>query len=394
MNALYIDFNFWYLNPNRNQIPHLLKNVFNKCDLYGPGYVSKQVLEDGIEKFVEKNGPYDFLISNEMVIFALRSKLHTNKTKNNLKKNYFINFPLNLLNEKIVKNIHNFFVNDRQFKKIAYLIETDFYNVRKEQIELLESINDLYFITFGKDLIEKKENLENLHLETFGKNVNNNWYNFVHKNKDRIISLPHFIDDRDSDYTPLELRKYDVNIPGVNYWYRKEVIKYLDKNKFSIPSKIHMKVFSLMTKLKLNPFSYKSLNLLYNYIFRRSIALSKVTVTCGSSLKWPLNKFFEIPAEGSLLVCYPFFNQEDLGFIDGETCIVMNDPKGINEKLKDILKNLEKYQKIVISGQQMVMHNHSLTARAKQIKQCINTIVDNTKEFNGAYWKDGKFVIL
>jgi hypothetical protein len=116
-------------------------------------------------------------------------------------------------------------------------------------------------------------------------------------------------------------------------------------------------------------------------------------VTCGSGLKWPLNKFFEIPAEGSLLVCYPFSNHEDLGFVDGETCVVMNEPDRINEVLDRIFSDLPEYQRIATKGQQMVMRKHSMTARINQVGEAVSVIMDAGKKFGGAYWKNGEFII-
>lgn len=388
---LYLDLNIRYHNPTRSLLPNLLKNVFTNVDIYGPGYSSQEDLESGVGEFCSKNGPYDFVISNEMILFALFSKYYKLESKKDFIKMYHLRFSPNLLEKKIIVDMYNF-LTQTEYKKILILLQLDFYNVSKEHIALMQTLKNAYFFTFGKDVISEKSTLINIEKESFYKKINNNWYNFVNNNSNKIASFVHFIDTEDCDFTPIYNRKYTINIPGVNYWYRKEVIKNLDK-KYLTPSKFHMKIYSLLAKLKLNLFKYLFANDLYNYLFRRSLAQSKIAVTCGSALKWPLRKFFEIPAEGCLLICHSFFNQEHLGFIDKSNCIVMNKPDEINNMLKCLLTNMENSENIAKKGQEMIMKNHSLIARIQQMKNVIEIIMDKNKIFNGAYWDNSSYIV-
>lgn len=296
MRALYLDVCVRYMNPTRNIIVSLLKDIFDELDIYGPGYQEKNILYKGVEDFITHKEPYDFVISSEMIVFANEAKSYEVESKKDILKNFYLNFSVELISESIILDMHNFFINTNK-RKIAYLIQTDFYNVRLSQVNLLKSIKDIYFITFGKDIICSKDQQKYISNEAFGTCTSDIWYDFVNEYSSKIISLPHFVGDNEFSYSPIADRKFDIYVPGVNYWFRKQVLLEV-KNKYRIPSKIHMKIYSLFTKLKLKPFSYDIGNELYNFLFRKSIFCSKAIFTCGSALRWPLRKFFEIPAGG------------------------------------------------------------------------------------------------
>lgn len=391
MRALYLDINIKYASPTRNIIVTLLKHVFDDLDIYGPGYQEKTILNEGIKKFVSTKEKYDFVIANEIVIFADHARIFQPDSKKSVLKNFFINFSSELLNEDIILDMWNFFTTT-EYKKIAYLIQTDFYNVSTTQINSLKNLKNIFYVTFGKDLICPKNELEYLYYESFSKYTTDNWFDFVNEYSAIVISLPHFVGDNEFNYTPIKDRKFKINVPGINYWFRKQVLNKVRK-KYSLPSKVHIKLFSLLTKLHVNPFSYDIGNELYNYLFRKAIFSSTATFTCGSMLKWPLRKFFEIPAGGSILICYPFFNQAHLGFVNGKTCIEIADPAQITEVLDYLLKNIDIAQRISKDGQNMILKNHSLSARAYQLKAALITIKENPNDFNGANFNNATFII-
>lgn len=389
--GLYLDLNLRYHNPSRGLIVHLLMNVFDQLDIYGPGYVPEYLLEEGIDEYVKSYGPYDFMITNEMIFFAHSSGYYESESKKDFLNMYHIRFSPDLLNEKIITEMNDFFMKTSN-RKLLIFLQLDFYNISNEHISLLNSLKNSYFFTFGKDVISKMDDLKNIKNEKFYSKCNDNWYKFVHNNVNRIASLVHFISDEECNFTPLEERKYIIYVPGVNYWFRKKVLQSLNK-KYKMPSKIHLKIYSLLNKLHLKPFRYLFANDFYNYIFRNHIFMSKFVATCGSGLNWPLRKFFEIPAGGSVLICNPFYNQNHLGFIDKKTCFLIEDPSEINSSIETLNNNKKLAHEISKEGQRMIMKNHSVSARTRQMKEVIDVILDEKKLFEGSYWDSGKYIV-
>ena len=67
LRVLYIGINRSYVNPTTDNI---LNGIGELTDFYryGPGYVSEQVLEEGIEAFVQQKGGFDFLLTDSMIM--------------------------------------------------------------------------------------------------------------------------------------------------------------------------------------------------------------------------------------------------------------------------------------------------------------------------------------
>lgn len=100
---------------------------------------------------------------------------------------------------------------------------------------------------------------------------------------------------------------------------------------------------------------------------------------CATSA-YIVSKYFEIPASGSLLLCqdpkeYGANNDNlaELGFIDGETCIICNKNNYI-EKINYILdeKNRNIINKIRLNGMNMVLKKHNISNRAEIISNILH----------------------
>ena len=97
MKILYLDNNLIYINPTRNNIPILLKSI-GELYVYGLGYQSDAILSQGAEKFYDENGPFDIVITNEIVIFGdqdVSSDFRINQQE--YSKTYSYQFSLNNL---------------------------------------------------------------------------------------------------------------------------------------------------------------------------------------------------------------------------------------------------------------------------------------------------------
>lgn len=201
--------------------------------------------------------------------------------------------------------------------------------------------------------------------------------------------MPHFVNSNEFYFETIFNRKNTIYVAGTNYYHRKKVIEVIKNSKYNIDDKkIYNKIYSVMRKIGVKPDAHPILMRLYNILFRTELEYSKYVFTCGSGLEWPIRKFFEIPAIGSLLLAKPFYNAEKLGFITGENYI-STDFKNIIEKLDWLENNKTIAQQIATKGQNMIWENHSIKARANQLKISFNSILEGN--FNGTYWKNGKF---
>jgi hypothetical protein len=63
LKLLYIGICARYINPTNSLLPATLA-LHNEVVLYGPGYVSAEVLARGIERFVEEQGDFDLVLSS------------------------------------------------------------------------------------------------------------------------------------------------------------------------------------------------------------------------------------------------------------------------------------------------------------------------------------------
>lgn len=386
---LYIDLNIYYVNPTRNLIPLLLK-LIGDTDIYGLGYLSDNTIKQGIDIFIKKKKKnYDFIITNEHIIFPIK-KLNLNKNKllNAYKRNYFFQFDLNLL-ENFLTDTYTFF-KDINARKIVFLLESDYYNFSDEQINELEQ-KEIFIVGLNKQFYSSKEELKFLKFESFYKNVNNNWFNFINRYDNRIISLFHFVGLNEFYFDNLLTRKSIVRIPGANYFLRKKVKEVLRKKiLFPNKDKLHNYIYLILNKLGFRPFGRINLLDIYRNLFTNQLRKSKYAYTCGSGLNWPLRKFFEIPACGTLLLATPFKNANHMGFIDGENFIKC-DYTNIVEKIEFLEKNPELAEKIAKKGQELVWKKHSILSRVEQFKNVLYHI--KYDRFNGSYWKDGEFYI-
>ena len=77
-----------------------------------------------------------------------------------------------------------------------------------------------------------------------------------------------------------------------------------------------------------------------------------------SGLRWPLRKFFEIPAQGTILICYPFKNAEQYGFKSWENCVFIERPEEIIDTLLKLSKDSNLSEEIAFRGFTLVKEKH------------------------------------
>jgi hypothetical protein len=388
MRILYLDINLKYHNPTRNLLPSLL-SIYNDVFIYGPGYQNDNVLEDGIEKFYENNGPFDIVCSNEHIsVFYPEYKAHNTVYMRDVAKGFHYNFKIKY---KYFDDMQAFF---QKFTghKVLFLMEFDRFWMSSYRLDILLSLN-AYIVGYGKNYSIKKEDCPYAKNEYFYESITNNWYDFV-CSYDKIIQLVHYVDNSEFEWSNLEGRAYECSALGTGYWSRIEVAKLLKQHKIKLPSRYLQtnKIYDFMDRvIGFNPNNTRLGICINNRVFNNIIEDSVASYTCGSGNMQFIRKFIEIPSKGTVLICMPFVGFEDVGFKNGVNCLTIEHPKQIIDALNTIATDKEYASQLANAGRKMVFEKHSINARAGQLQNAFTAIVAG--RFAKTYWQNGDFVV-
>ena len=217
MRVLYIDINQKCLNPTINLFPSLLLEQFSNVIFYGPNYIDLKIVNKGIEDFLRNNDSFDIVIIN-------CSRIPLTSRDNEATSNFLARGNLN---KKIIKT----FLEDIQANienlpiKIKALLGLglDYYGMRNEQIDIIKK-NNLYVICPGLEFIKSINEIPEYsskeeHYQRKKNIFSDCWLDYVKNNKNKIINALHFVSSNDYFYKSRIDRKYDINIPGINYPY-------------------------------------------------------------------------------------------------------------------------------------------------------------------------------
>lgn len=383
--ALYLSFNAKFMDPTRE---HLLKVLDQATDLrvHGPGYVSDEELDLGVRHLVDNEGPFDFVITDEYVLQTFDTA--------NLGSIRFVNHACAFDPHLLIKAIEwREFLTVYGGKRIITLMQSDYYNFPKIQIERLESLADFY-VCWGAEFVMSREALAESAIPSTGVNRqifetwNDNFRDFAIRNAGKIMSCPHFVASDEQGGAQLAGRPYPWAVLGADYNSRVEVRKSLDSAKLGRSGKWLPIAFSLGSRLNFNVYNkYWTIRFFHNE-FRRALRNAKYAFTCGSILRWPIRKYFEVPINGAVLVCEPPAGYGALGFEDRYNSVIC-EAKDILDADDWLQADPGRAQEIADRGRRLVLERHSVEARARQLKQSLNRI--KRGKFSGSRWHKGSF---
>ena len=387
MKILFVSPNLVYINPTQSLLPIALGM---KADIfcYGNGYVSDELLEQGIDRFVDAIGGVDLIVSS--LYFA---KDYTAERINAGLKNYAGYSKRFSVSDKVLADIKGYLRRNRTRVVVSFL-DSDIFASSQQNLDSI-SAHGKYYLGPGTGSFSLKGASAEKYVHTKLKkgDVLGLYDNFAEDNKQYIINLQHIVADNEFFWQQLFLRPYDLTIPGSAYYRRAELYKFVKSiSGVRVARKSYEYLYKAADRLGLRPYANYYLVKLYNMAFQQRLVNSKMCVTDGGLIAFTVRKYFEIPATGALMACWKTSNSAELGFEDGISCLELDSFSQVRDYAMDVSKHPEKYQDIATAGQRMVMNSHSLTARSDQIYQSLQRIKQET--FSGSSWVTGKFHLL
>lgn len=388
---LFIGLNIRYLSATSSLWISVLGKIFN-VHCYGPGFVDSKTLSSGVEKYVDSLGGVDFIFATHYHCFDMRSE-----RINRFVTNYTARFSEGTVVTPIFMDDTKSFLRRNKSRVCCFLNEVDPHVTEKSNLD--ECLRHAaYFVLWGKGFLNAKRDMAAVANEPYIKTKLAKGFklgsldDFVEANSKNIINLGHFVSDNEFYWGTLATRKYDVSVPGNGYFRRQ---KFMDKIN-NLLSNIHTAklqyrfIYKIAQRLFLKPYANFYMVHLYNLAFQRVLSQSKICVTDGGANNYPVRKFFEIPAAGALMVCWPAEGLELMGFKHKINCFLVNDDDDALQISQEVLRNPNDYEHIAAAGRDLVLMNHSTTARAVQLGEAIRRI--QAGSFNGSTWQDGRFI--
>jgi hypothetical protein len=386
MRILIVDANLRYVNPMRNLLPYYMAKAGDDVTFYGPGYSTTEELEAGLSAFASAHGPFDIDIRTvHGVTSNIMDEISSNFSATKLafyKASYSYSFSDNDLRpfwqdtslcdhfgETSVIMLHQF---DFQ------VMTEEFKNHVLDSYDLIVGLNQDFW---------ERHDYKSLNLSKTYKHTDC-WSELLEVAKTKIVGIPNFVAPSEFDFNIHSNRKFDWSVMGTTYPNRGKVKKAFSKNSVNYTSgrTSRYMVHVLKHKLGLNPHNNRRTLDKVNANFHYSLINSRYSYTCGSDLRMPIRKFFEIPAAGCTLVCTPCIGFESLGFRNNVNAIACS-PEEVLDVNQRLQSDPVQAQKIAQAGQQLVLEKHSINVRSEQLRKSIR--LAHQKKYFGSTWLSG-----
>ena len=379
--VIFLDYDLNYINPTRNHLIDLLKGA---CAVYpfGPGYNTDEELSKGVEDFINRLGGADLVVATEHVLFWT-----PRVSVSQYRKNYTFSFTQGAV--ECTHHMQQFYAKWKG-PKISLLAESDFWNFSIKKTEQLESFGG-FFAGWGSEVVPKVDELREREAGEIPRNITNHWFKFVERNASNLFTFLHYVAQEEIVDTPLHQRPKGWSVLGASYLSRKIARERLSAARIPWEGRSQMLVMKILSRLMRTGLISRSWAIdKINSGFRKGLLECHYGYTCGAFIRGPIRKFFEIPAAGQVLVCEPFKGASDAGFLDRNT-MLESAPEDILDVNEWLTKNPVEAQSIADAGRQMIQRQHSISARAHQLKEVFEAVIDGT--FSGGRWEKGAFKI-
>lgn len=392
MRVLYVDANAWHINPTANLLPVLIRERFPGTRVFGPGFVDEAVLSSGLRAFADRHGPFDVALLGPATPF-LGADTDADRGAIASLRRYASHRLTDQTLLAFFADVRATFGKLPASVRLLSVLNFDYYASTRKQVDLLldQSIcvlgpNDQFVVALDDlpDFARREK-----HYIRKADQITDVWRNFLLEYPERVITATHFVSPQEYCFEPLSARSYDVAVPGVEYFLRKEAVKRLSGSRLRSASKAYFNLYRVANHCGLPAYSHPVALRLYNLLFQRTLADTRCVYTARGGFGIPIRKFFEIPAAGGLLICSPCNGYADLGFEAGSH-YVDAEPEMLLDVLLEWLSD-PRSQDVATAGQHMTIARHSILARGEQIERCLHALLAGT--YRGSRWKYGEFIV-
>ncbi len=417
MKVLIIDLNCDHTNPHfKNYVNAMAKEM--EVSFYGPGFSSRETLDRGLENYIAVHGKPDVIIVGN---YLLESAIDNNM--GNAEMLYFWH--------RYLIDSYSIYEASRYSKAIIRELK-EIHNV----IRVVKLIRDYitipqFLYTYLKDLLEQGFFIIGVGQEFIPKDLGNKKFGetrttnlqveLVKEYHSQIIPIL-WLGGLESNFcfSDLATRKYDWNVPGVaNNSYPQRVIvrEQLRKSEYRlwdeamIPPELpykstrsvrwkYTKCNSIIEKL-IYTLDHNATSFIANSLkeediaafreqYQRGLRQSKCAYVEGTNLKGFVNKYFEAPATGTLLVGDIVAGAEQMGFKPNVNMIEAT-PKSILAVSKKIFADPEYMQEVANNGRKLIIEKHTFTNRARDTKRIFERI--QKENYRGSHWENGDLIL-
>ncbi len=387
LRVLYLGFDVAYINRTREQFVEALMGV---CDLvlFGPGYVSAEVLERGVKDFHDRNGPFDAVFGDEY------SLLRPGMVPEDRKHEHSFYYQACSFDPLLIHKGTEYFTFLQSYRglRVISLLAYDYYGFTESDQSMLDEVAD-YFVCWGKEFLLTKtsKSVADVKGMQLNQQIYDRWtdryLNFVSQQACRVLSTPHFIGRGEMNSRPLASRRRDWSVVGADYDSRVLARQQIDGAALTRTGKYIPYIYASAARVRFHPYNkYWAIDFL-NWIFFKAMRDARYGFTCGSVMHWPIRKYFEIPGSGAVLVAERCNGWEALGFADLENAVCC-EAGDILDAHRWLAQDLDRAQVIADAGYKLVRDRHTPKARGEQIVESLRRILAG--HFEGSYWADGQ----
>lgn len=355
-----------YIVPTRSLLLEGLAQRPNVV-VYGPGY--SQELPETIAEMIQRRGPFDLLlVSSELLLF------HGTPTQQD-----FTHLPHNRWPQDL-------FAHDLPL--VVATLQDDLHGYRREWFDLLASLRAHVLSVATAPQFFDAGRKTRFHQEHWLRNGACLWDHPEYMTE-RYMLVPHVLTEAEFLPAYKGRLRHDASLMGQLYSFRRGMCEALA----ACPDiSLLCGMDTLQRVLRFGVNRLRWLETIYHRRFVDFIRTSLVSLTCDGTVGYPVRKFFEIPAFGSVLVAGFFPNAQALGFVHGDTCLALEQPSDVVAAVRGLKADKALADKLRRRGWEMVRDCHSVGVRVNQIAAILEAVASE-REFV-VRWEQGRQVIV
>ncbi len=393
--AIVFAIKYTYVNPMVEARYDMLSQVFDLF-FYGPGYVAWDDLKTEAEEIFDQQGPFDAIFIQEyywnFVSMGPQALFeNVRELLDYLKRRRYLPFAGAEWIKRAPKAPHNI---DRLPGPKFLFLQKDPHKYTEEYVREVEAFPGFIMTIYPLQVLSSIQPSIDRNPKLGGFIGYDLYLNFCARNAKRMIPFTHLIGNDEFRYVPIAKKKRLVCVPGAQYKGRQEAVESLQAAGEIAPvaDPLQQRVEFLLSgagSYPLLPRSKWGIQFI-RWGFTRLISSSLLAYTDGHHVvRWPVRKFFEIPALGTLLAATPFRGMYHLGFEDGVHYIACRP-----SELPDIVNQADRERdwagRIILQGQNMVRDRYTTTAYAQRFRLLWPSLLDGT--YAGAEWRQGELI--